>query len=414
MAAGSKGWETRSADSPYLTPSLSVSIAPPTTFGPRFGPMLLTLLMVGAMACGGADDGPAVDEAVSGATTERPVEAAAEPLEIDGYRPPDGLGSDWDTVSGTVVIDGSSTVFPISEAIARELQIEAPGIEVRLGVSGTGGGFEKFCRGETAISSASRPIKQREREECARRGVEMVELPIAFDGLSVVVHPDNYWADCMTLGELRRLWEPAAEGTIARWSQLRDGWPDTPVTLYGPGRDSGTFDYFTKSIVGREQASRNDFVGSEDDYLIAQDVASDPSGLGFFGAAYYQEYRDLLTVVEVDPGSGCVAPTAEAIAEGSYRPLSRPIFLYVSLAALDQRAVEVFVTYYLANAGRAAQRVGYVPLSAPTYELAGERLAQRVTGSVFEGGSEVGVSIDQLLRLARATAEATHPVEPRP
>ena len=389
-----------------------MSTAPPQTLGFRLGSLYaLALLLVVVNSCRGPEEGVVADEVVP--AVENAVSDTTGP-ETEDHRPPEGLGPDWNAVVGPVVIDGSSTVFPISETIARELQTEAPGIEVRLGVSGTGGGFEKFCRGETQISSASRPIKQREQKACARQGVEMVELPIAFDGLSVVVHPENTWARCMTLDELRRLWEPAAESTVGRWSQLRDGWPDTAVTLYAPGRDSGTFDYFTKSIVGREQASRNDFVGSEDDYLIAQDIASDPSGLGFFGAAYYQEYRDLLAVVEIDPGSGCVAPSPEAIAEGRYRPLSRPIFLYVALSALEQPAVEGFVGYYLANAERVARQVGYVPLSPPTYELAVERLERRVTGSVFEGGSQVDVSIAELLRLARTTARATRPVEPTP
>ena len=356
-------------------------------------------------ACGGHEIGQEVDRpAPEGPAADRPADTTPTTRAGSTEEAPPSLDPQTRgrlvTLEGRVVIDGSSTVFPLSEAITRELGQWAPGIEVQLGVSGTGGGFQKFCRGETQLSNASRPIKVEEQALCRRHGVDMVELPIAFDGLSVVVHPENHWARCMTVDELHRLWEPAAEGRITRWDQLREGWPGQAITLYGPGRDSGTLDYFTKSIVGIEGASRGDFVASEDDYLIAQDVASDPTSLGFFGAAYYREYQDVLALVAIDPGSGCVEPTTETIAEGRYRPLSRPMFLYVSVTALDQPVVRALLDYYLDHAGRLARQVGYVPLPEQAYALDRRRLATRQPGSLFGGGSQVGLSITELLRLA--------------
>jgi phosphate transport system substrate-binding protein len=297
------------------------------------------------------------------------------------------------------VIDGSSTVFPITEAASIAFRGYAPKVEIRLGVSGTGGGFKKFCAGETVISDASRPITQAEAEACAKAGVAYVELPIAFDGITVMVHPENTWATCITVAELKALWEPAAEKKVNRWSQVRAAWPDTPITLYGAGADSGTYDYFTQAIVGTAKESRKDYTASEDDYLLAQDLAADTSGLGFFGYAYYVEYKGQLHDVAIDNGSGCVAPSQETIADGRYQPLSRPIFLYVRADALERPELRAFLNFYLANGPALVREARYIPLPDRAYPLAARRIERRITGSVFSGSSQIGVSIEDLLLL---------------
>lgn len=302
-------------------------------------------------------------------------------------------------LSGSILIDGSSTVFPLSEAVAEEFQAQYPNVRVSVGISGTGGGFKKFCNGETDISDASRPIKQSEMDACAEKGIEFIELPVAFDGLTVVVNPQNDWATCMTVDELKKIWEPAAQGTITRWNQVRPEWPDAPLSLYGAGTDSGTFDYFTEAIVGEEGASRGDYTASEDDNVLVQGVSNDQYALGYFGFAYYVENQDKLKAVAIDGGNGCVLPSKETINNGTYQPLSRPIFIYVRKDALDRPEVEAFVNFYLENAGTLAAEVGYVALPDRAYELAKERVAKRVTGSVFSGGSQVGVSIEELLKI---------------
>jgi phosphate transport system substrate-binding protein len=300
---------------------------------------------------------------------------------------------------GSIPIDGSSTVFPITEAASIAFRRAAPQVEIQLGVSGTGGGFKKFCAGETLISNASRPITKAEAEACAQAGVSYIELPIAFDGITVMVHPANTWATCITVAELKALWAPAAEGQIRRWRQLRAHWPDTPITLYGAGADSGTYDYFTQAVVGTQGASRKDYTASEDDYLLAQDLAGDPSGLGFFGYAYYVEYAGQLRAVALDTGAGCVAPSQASIADGSYQPLSRPIFLYVRADALDRPALRAFVTFYLANGAALVREARYIPLPDRAYPLVTRRFEQRTTGSVFSGGAQVGLSIEHILQL---------------
>lgn len=355
------------------------------------------------VACHRVSDDPAPSGPVPG---EPPSTEAQSPApesrpstpSIDAV--PEALRSTLATLDGEILIDGSSTVYPLTEAIVQIVEPMAPNLRASLGVSGTGGGFEKFCQGEIDISAASRPIKETEFATCQERGIELVELPIAFDGLTVVVHPDNHWASCMTVDELRRLWEPEAEESIVHWSHLRNDWPGRPITLYAPGKNSGTFDYFTKSVIGSEGVSRGDFVGSEDDYLLAQDVAADPAALGFFGYAYYHEYRDVLKSVDIDPGTGCVEPNTETIVAGNYRPLSRPIFLYASLAALERPEVSSFLEFYLSYAEDVAPQVRYVPLPQRAYALSMERLLARRTGSLFDGGSQVGVSISELLELA--------------
>lgn len=301
--------------------------------------------------------------------------------------------------AASLVIDGSSTVFPITEAVASAFETQRPNVQIQLGVSGTGGGFKKFCAGETVIQNASRPIKAKEAELCAAAGISFIELPVAFDGLTFVVPRANSWATCLTTGELRRLWEPAAQGRLLRWSELRGGWPDHPFQLYGAGRDSGTFDYMTSAVVGREGEARRDFIGSEDDYLLAQKVAADPHGLGFFGFAYYREYQESLNAVAIDAGAGCVAPEEKSIVAGTYRPLSRPIFIYVASAALEREEARAFAEFYLEAAPRLVPAVKYVALPERAYALARRRLAERIPGSLFGGGSRVGVSIEELLEM---------------
>jgi phosphate transport system substrate-binding protein len=301
----------------------------------------------------------------------------------------------------SVRIDGSSTVFLISQAVAEEL-VRAERAQVTVGASGTGGGFKKLCRGELDITGASRPIRTSEAAECKARGVAWIELPVAYDGIAVVVNPANDWVDHLTVDELRAIWRPDAQGALTRWSQVRDGFPDRPLRLFGAGVDSGTYDYFTTAIVGKEHSSRGDYTQSEDDNTLVTGVAGDPGALGFFGYAYYVENRDRLKLVAIDDGAaddgdGPVAPSPATVVDGSYQPLARPIFIYVSLAAIERPEVDRVVRYYLEQAATLAPAVGYVPLPAAVAELARRRYDGRRTGSVFDGGSRIGVTLEQLL-----------------
>lgn len=266
--------------------------------------------------------------------------------------------------SRLIQVDGSSTVFPISEAMAEEFIAANPGMQVTVGVSGTGGGFKKFCANELDITGASRPIKASEAEACAAAGVEYVEVPIAIDALTVVVHPQNTWATSMTVEQLKMLWEPAAEGQITRWNQIDPSWPNTPISLYGPGTDSGTFDYFTEVIVGKSGDSRTDYTASEDDNILVVGVSRDRGALGYFGMAYYLENQGRLASVAING----VTPTVDHVADGTYVPLSRPIFVYVKKSSLESRPeVRAFVEFMLNNATELVPEVGYVPLSESRY-----------------------------------------------
>jgi phosphate transport system substrate-binding protein len=275
-------------------------------------------------------------------------------------------GGDSGRLTGAIEIDGSSTVYPITEAVAEEFMAEQPDVRVTVGVSGTGGGFSRFCSGETAISNASRPIKDSEREQCAAAGVDPVELEIAYDGLSIVANPQNGFAQCLTTDELSTIWQPGS--TVRSWSQVRNGFPNQEMKLYGPGTDSGTFDYFTEVINGEEDASRSDYTASEDDNVLVQGVQGDAGSLGYMGFAYYVENQQNLKLVGVDSGSGCVLPSAETIRGGQYAPLSRPLLIYVARAALQRPEVRAFVDFYLTSGGELAESVGYVPLEAADYE----------------------------------------------
>jgi phosphate transport system substrate-binding protein len=315
-----------------------------------------------------------------------------------------GGGGGGGSSSGAVVsVDGSSTVFPLSEAVAEEFQQESRDTRVTVASSGTGGGFQKFCNGEIQVAGASRPISPSEVQRCAAGRVEFVELPVAYDGLAVVVNPQNSWAESMTVAELRTLWAPEAQNRIRRWNQVRQGWPDEEIHLFGAGVDSGTYDYFTKAIVGREHASRGDYTSSEDDNVLVQGVATDRLALGFLPYAYVAENLERLRVVGVDDedagnGAGPIRPSPETVANGTYQPLSRPIFIYVSKRALDRPEVARFAEFYVENAAELAPDVGYVALPARAYTLDSERLRARTVGSIFGGeGSQVGVTVDQLL-----------------
>ena len=303
----------------------------------------------------------------------------------------------------TVTLDGSSTVFPISEAVAEEFQKATPGVRVTVGISGTGGGFQKFCRGETDISNASRPITANEMQACAAAGIAFIELPVAYDGLAVVVNPKATWIDSITAAELKTIWAPESQGNVKQWAQVRGGWPARELHLFGAGVDSGTYDYFTQAINGKEGASRGDFTSSEDDNVLVQGIANDELALGFMPYAYYIENKANLKLVGVDDGkadngAGPIQPSIESVKGGTYQPLSRPVFIYVSTKALDRPEVKQFMEFYLAQGGVLAEEVGYVPLGPAGYQLVSAHLAARKTGSVFEhAGSQVGLTIEQLL-----------------
>jgi phosphate transport system substrate-binding protein len=304
--------------------------------------------------------------------------------------------------ASVIRIDGSSTVYPITEAAAEEFQ-KASKAKVTIGISGTGGGFKKFCAGEIAIAGASRPIKAAEDRACAAARIEYIELPIAYDGLAVVVHPKNTWARSITVAELKKIWEPAAQQKIMTWNQVRPDWPNKALGLFGPGVDSGTYDYFTKAIVGEEHQSRGDYTPSEDDNVLVQGVSRDEGGLGFFGLAYYEENTDKLKLVPVDDGvdddgEGPIAPSALSVSNGSYQPLSRPIFIYVSKAALSRPEVVAFVEYYLSHGAALVKEARYIPLPAKAYALAHQRFQNGKVGSLFAGrGSQVGMTVEALL-----------------
>ena len=299
--------------------------------------------------------------------------------------------------SDVVTVDGSSTVYPITEAIAEQFQGTGKG-RVTIGISGTAGGLAKLCQGELAVSGASRPIRPTEEQLCARAGIRTIELPIAYDGIAIVVHPDNAWVDHLEVEELRRMWEPAAQGRVLRWSDVRDGWPDEELHLFGPGVDSGTYDYFTEAIVGRAHASRGDFTSSEDDNVLVQGVATDLGALGFFGFAYYAQNQGRLRLVAVRGRGAPVLPSATTIGDGSYYPLTRPVFLYVSRREAERPAVGSFVDFYLGEGTSLVPEVGFVPLSPAAYDLVRRRFSTRTTGSTFGGeGSKIGVSVEQTL-----------------
>ncbi|PSQ70461.1 MAG: protein sphX [Bacteroidetes bacterium QH_9_67_14] len=334
-----------------------------------------------------------------------------------------GGGGSGDQLSGAVRIDGSSTVFPLTSAVSEEFMDEHPRVRVAVSKSGTGGGFAKFLRGETDINDASRTITAGERSKAEKQGIEYIELPVAYDGLAVVAHPQNDWAQCLTTEELEKIWRPGSN--VDNWNQIRASFPDQPLTLYGAGTASGTFDYFTEVVVGEAGASRTDYNASEDDNVLVQGVQGDPGALGFFGLAHYEDNAQNLTLLGVDDNppkgaqggsrdgarsadtasagggtrTGCVQPSAETVRTGTYQPLSRPLFIYVNKAKSDDAATEAFVEFYLKHIGDLAAEVGYVPLSEQEYQLALQRFQNRTTGSMFdEGGAQEEISLQEHLR----------------
>jgi phosphate transport system substrate-binding protein len=279
--------------------------------------------------------------------------------------------------SALVTLDGSSTVFPIAEAVAEEFQKANPGTRVTVGISGTGGGFQKFCRGEIDIADASRPISATEVAACKKAGITFIEVPIAYDGIAIAVNPKNTWADKITVAELKTLWGPDAQGKVLKWNQVRKGWPDREIHLYGAGVDSGTYDYFTEAINGKAKASRGDFTSSEDDNVLVQGIGNDELALGFLPFAYFEENSSKLKIVPVDDGKGGgpIVPTPETIEKGVYRPLSRPVFIYVSGQAAQKPEVQRFVEFLLKNADTLVREVNYVSLGADQYSAAAGKFA---------------------------------------
>ena len=298
-----------------------------------------------------------------------------------------------------VKIDGSSTVFPIAEAVAEEFQISKRGkVRVTVGIAGTGGGFKRFCRGETDISNASRPILKEEMDACRAAGVKYMEIPVAFDALTVVVNKSNTYVKSLTVADLKKMWEPAAQGRISRWNQIRSEWPAENLMLFGPGADSGTFDYFTEAVNGKAKASRGDFTASEDDNVLVQGVESNKSALGYFGYAYYIAHKDRLRAVPIVNKKGnAVSPSLEGVVDGSYEPLSRPLFIYVRESSAQRPEIQEFIKFYLTEGAQLVKEVGYVPLPEQAYQLALKHFADKKLGTVFGGVPEVGVTIDNLL-----------------
>lgn len=298
-----------------------------------------------------------------------------------------------------VKIDGSSTVFPITEGVAEDFQKAKKGaVKVTVGISGTGGGFKKFCRGETDISNASRPILAKEMADCKAAGIEYYELPVAFDALTVVINPRNPFIKQLTVAELKTIYGPESQGKITRWNQVNPAFPDAPIKLFGAGADSGTFDYFTEAINGKSKASRGDFTASEDDNVLVQGVSSDINAIGYFGYAYYAENTNKLKAVPVvNPKGQAVAPSEATVLAGTYEPLSRPIMIYVNAKSMAKPEVKEFVEYMMKNAAKIAKEVKYVPLPPKAYTMALEHVAKGKKGTVFGGKNEVGLTIDELL-----------------
>ncbi len=299
-----------------------------------------------------------------------------------------------------IAIDGSSTVYKKKKKIVSEYQTsKKKPVDIEVEFSGTGGGFDKFCRGETDINNASRPIQLDEMEACNNSEVRYLELPVAFDALTVVINPQNDWLDSITIEELAKIWSPDAEEKITRWNQVRESFPDQPLNLYAPGQDSGTFDYFTEAVVGEVGASRTDYTASEDDDVLVQGVSQDPNALGYFGLAYYEQRATEMKAVAVDSGKGAVLPDRETVEQEQYQPLSRPLFIYVNAASAQKnQALRQFIDFYLAQAPELVSEVGYVPLPEEAYNMDKVTFHKGEVGTVFEGQSQFNLTIPELLR----------------
>lgn len=309
------------------------------------------------------------------------------------------LGAPSSASAQTIKVDGSSTVFPITEAVAEEFQIQKRGkIRVTVGISGTGGGFKKFCRGETDVSDASRPILRAEMDACAQAGVKYIELPVAYDALTVVVNPKNTWVDQITIPELKKMWEPAAQGKVTTWNQVNPKWPNKPLKLFGAGSDSGTFDYFTEAAVGKAKSSRGDYTASEDDNVLVQGVEAEANAIGYFGYAYYAPHQDKMKALKIVNSKGqAVLPSKAGVLDGSYEPMSRPLFIYVNAEAAKRPEVKEFVEFYLTKGSALVSEVKYVPLADQAYETAAGHFRNGKIGTVFGGVPEVGLKVEALL-----------------
>ncbi len=317
---------------------------------------------------------------------------------LSACTPPQATGANA-AQAKLIKVDGSSTVYPISDAIAQEYRKTNTKANIDVRFSGTSGGFNKFCTGETDISNASRPILLEEAKVCANSGVGFIEIPVAFDALTIAVNPKNDWAKDITVAELTKVWEPLAEGKIKNWNQIRASYPNKPLALFGAGKDSGTFDYFNEVVVGNPEASRSDYTASEDDNVLVQGIEKDPNALGYIPFAFIEASQNRLKPLAVDNGKGAVLPSRETVADATYQPFSRPLFIYVNAkAAQDNPQLKAFVEYYLTNAGRVSKTVGYVPLPAEAYRLATIQFTRGEIGTVFEGVPQPNVTISELLR----------------
>ena len=376
------------------------------------------LLTVGALgcatvlmgaACSAADEAPAAPAGSTSGGSAASATAGSSTTTGSAGSTGSGAGqpekatdpSMYAGLSGDIAIDGSSTVFPITEAVAEGFGgLTDDNVRVVVGISGTGGGFKKFCDNEIVISDASRPIKQKEVDLCSAAGIEYIELPVAIDGLSVVVNPENDFVDCLSVEQLNKIWSPESEGVVTHWNQVNPDWPAEEIKMYAPGVDSGTFDYFTEAINGDGGVSRGDFVASEDDNVLVQGVSGDKYSVGYFGYAYYAENKDKVKVVPIDGGNGCITPTDDAINNGSYAPLSRPLFIYVRADAAQQEHIAEFVRYYLSPSGRElAASVGYIPFPQQVYDLGLNKFNSGMVGTVFGGDNAFkGSVVDGLQR----------------
>lgn len=308
-----------------------------------------------------------------------------------------GKGS-TEALSGNIQADGSSTVHPLTAAFAEEFRLKHPGVSITVGESGTGGGFKRFCRGETDISNASRPIRQEEMEVAKQHGVEYIEIPVAYDALTVVVNPKNNLLDTISVADLKRIWEPNSK--VTTWQDLNPAWPPQKILLFGPGQASGTFDYFTEAIVGKAKSSRTDYIASESDNELVKGIAGSEWSLGYFGFSYYEHNRDSLKALKVDNGNGGVAPSFETVENGTYQPLSRPLFLYVSKKAAERPEVKAFIHFILDPANRnILKEEGFVPLPDSVYDLVRERFDKMQVGTLFGGKEAVGLKLEDLLKL---------------
>ena len=320
---------------------------------------------------------------------------------------PQGDSKQTSSAKPQIKIDGSSTVEPISEAVAEDYKKGNDSVDITVGTSGTGGGFKKFGRNETDISDASRPISRTEDSICKAAGIEYIELPIAYDGLAIVVNKDNTWLTKITVKELKKMWEPGAQDKIKKWSDVNPAWPKEEIHLFGPGTASGTYDYFTEAVNGKAKASRGDYTASEDDNVLVQGISGDKFALGYFGLAYYEQNKDKLKVVPVDDekkenGDGGIVPSQETVKNGTYQPLSRPLFIYINKKASAKSEVKAFVDFYLANGAKLATEVGYVALPDAANQLVKTRWTAGTTGSLFLGKDNVGMKMEDLLKTEQA------------